>query len=152
VFISKDKAMPWTPAQQHRLAVERGILERYFPGKVQWIDPTISGQTKIEIEMISNSNQVYRLRAYVPPDYPNSLPDLVVASSPRPMPDWGASDTKHTLGRRDGYLKICHYYSPRWDSQHTFYEIFVKGRVWLEAYEGHLQTGENLDFYLGHMH
>ena len=143
--------MPWTSAQQHRLAVGKEILDRYFPGKVQWIDPTISARTKIEIEMTSNSNQTYRLRAYVPPDYPNSLPELVVASSPRLMPNWGASDSKHTLGTRDGCLKICHYYSPRWNPQHRFYEIFVKGRDWLEASEGHLQTGKNLDYYLGHM-
>ena len=143
--------MSWTPVQRQRLAVEREILDKYFPRKVRWIDPTCAGRTKIEIEMTSNSNKIYRLRAYVPADYPNSLPDLVVASSPTPMPNWGSSGSTHTLGRRDNCLKICHYYSPRWDSQHTFYEIFVKGRVWLEAYEGHLTTGKNLDFYLGHM-
>ncbi|CAB3993035.1 Hypothetical predicted protein [Paramuricea clavata] len=143
--------MSWIPTQQYRLAVEKEILDRFFPGKVQWIDPTVAGRTRIEIEMTSNSNQVYRLRAYVPPDYPNSLPDLVVAGSPKPMPNWGSHHATHTIGIRDGCLKICHYYAPRWNPEHTFYEIFVKGRVWLEAYEGHLQTGKNLDFYLGHM-
>ena len=143
--------MSWLPVQQHRLAVEKEILDRYFPGKVQWINPTIAGQTTVEVEMISNSNQIYRLRAYVPPDYPNSLPDLVVATSPKQIPNWGASNAMHTLGTRNGCVKICHYYAPRWDPQHTFYEIFVKGRVWLEAYEGHLQTGRNLDYFLGHM-
>ena len=144
--------MSWHPTQQHRLAVEKEILERYFRGKVQWIDPTIAGRTRIEIEMTTNSNQIYRLRAYVPSDYPNSLPSLVVASSPRRIPNWGNSDSMHTLGTIDGCVKICHYYGPRWNPEHTFYEIFVKGRVWLEAYEGHLQTGHNLDHYLGHMH
>ena len=142
--------MPWTPAQQHRLAVEKDILDRYFPGMVQWIDPT--GNTRIEITMTSNSNNVYCLRAYVPGDYPNSLPDMVICRSPTSMPlQWGASSSFHTLGIRDNCLKICHYYAPRWNPQHTFYEIFVKGRVWLEAYEGHLATGRNIDYYLGHM-
>ena len=126
-------------------------MEKYFPGKVQWIDATVAGKTRIEIEMTSNSNQIYRLRAYVPPDFPNSLPDLVVASAPKPMPNWEISAVNHTIGTRDGCLKICHYYSPRWNPENTFYEVFVKGRVWLEAYEGHVKTGRNLDYYLGHM-
>lgn len=141
--------MPWSPVQQQRLAIEKSILDKYFPGNVQWIDPT--GNTKVEVTMKSNSNQVYSLRVYVPPDYPNSLPDLVVCRSPRPMPKWGADGCTHTLGTRDNCLKICHYYAPRWNPQHTFYEIFVKGRVWLEAYEGWLTTGKDIEFYLGHM-
>ena len=142
--------MPWTPAQQHRLAAEKDILDKYFPGKVQWIDPR--DNTRIEVTMTSNSNKVYCIRAYVPGDYPNSLPDMVVCRSPIPMPlQWGISGKSHTLGVRDNCLKICHYYAPRWNPQHTFYEIFVKGRVWLEAYEGHLATGRNIDYYLGHM-
>lgn len=141
--------MPWTPEQRQRLAVERSILDQYFPGRVQWIDPT--EDTKVEVTMTSNSNQVYGLRVYVPRDFPNSLPDLVVCRSPRGMPNWGSSGKTHTLGRRDDCLKICHYYAPRWNPQHTFYEIFLKGRVWLEAYEGHLDSKRNMDYYLGHM-
>lgn len=143
--------MPWTALQRERLGVEKGILERYFAGKVKWIDPTICGKTKVEIEMITNNNKIYHLRLYVPSDYPNSLPDLVVARSPKPMPARGVSASMHTLGTRDGCVKICHYYHRRWSPESTFYEIFVKGRVWLEAYEGHRKTGKNLDYYLGHM-
>ena len=142
--------MPWTPEQQHRLAIEKDILEKFFSGKVQWVDPR--GNTRVEVTMTSNSNQIYCLRLYVPQDYPNSLPDMVVCRSPRSMPNWGASETTHTLGSRDGCLKICHYYAPRWNPQCTFYEVFVKGRVWLEAYEGCMANGNNkMDNYLGHM-
>ena len=102
--------------------------------------------------MTTNSNQEYCLRLYVPPDFPNSLPTMVVRRSPAPMPYWGSSGATHTLGRTsEGYLRICHYRENRWNAEHTFYEVFVKGRVWLEAYEGHLATGKPMDFYLGHM-
>ena len=126
------------------------ILEKYFPGRVQWIDPT--GNTRVEVTMTRNSNQDHGLRLYVPPDYPNSLPDMVVCHSPKSMRSGGSSGTTHTLRRRDGYLKICHYNPSIWNSEHTFYEIFVKGRVWFEAYEGCMANGTiKMDYYLGHM-
>lgn len=141
--------MPWTVDQCHRLAVEKEILERYFSGNVNWIDPT--GNAKVEVTMTTNSNQVYCLRLYVPRDFPNSLPTLVVRSSPQPMPNWAATHASHTLGHVEGYMVICHYHESHWNAEHTFYEVFVKGRVWLEAYEGHVATGNPMDFYLGHM-
>ena len=141
--------MPWTSSQTQRLAVEKDTLEKYFPRKVRWIDPT--GNTKVDVTMTTNSNQVYCLRLYVPRDFPNSRPVMVVKSSPRPMPDWSNYVTSHTLGRNDeGFLQICHY--SHWNGRVTFYEVFMKGRLWLEAYEGHLSTGKPLDYYLRHMH
>ena len=142
--------MPWTSYQTQRLAVEKDKLEKYFPRKVRWIDPT--GNTKVDVTMTTNSNQVYCLRLYVPRDFPNSVPVMVVKSSPRPMPNWSGSGSTHTLGRNfEGFLKICHYLDSRWSSRVTFYEVFMKGRLWLEAYEGHLSTGRPLDYYLSHM-
>lgn len=142
--------MPWTPDQRQRLAVEKEILDQYFPGKVEWVDPT--GNTKVDVTMTTNSDQIYCLRLYVPGDFPNSLPILVVKASPNPMPNWSNDAVTHTLGRnREGFLVICHYRSECWNCEHTFYEVFVKGRLWLEAYEGHISTGNQLDSYLGHM-
>ena len=142
--------MPWNPTQCQRLSVEKGILEKYFPGKVKWNEPT--GNTNVEVTMTTNSNLIYCLRLYVPRDFPNSLPTLVVRRSPNPMPRWGKSGATHTLGRTPaGFLKICHYHPDFWNAEHTFYEVFIKGRVWLEAYEGHLATQKPMDFYLGHM-
>ena len=142
--------MSWTPDQRQRLVVEKDILEKYFPGNVEWVDPT--GDTKVDVTMITNSNQTYCLRVYVPRDFPNSLPIMAVKSSPNPMPNWGSCATTHTLGQTsEGFLVICHYRSENWNAEHTFYEIFMKGRLWLEAYEGHLSTGKTVDYFLGHM-
>ena len=142
--------MPWTPDQRQRLVIEKEILDKYFPGKVEWVDPT--GNTKVDVTMITNSDRSYCLRLYVPADFPNSLPIMVVRSSPSPMPNWGGSGTTHTLGRNyEGFLIICHYRTEHWNGLHTFYEIFMKGRLWLEAYEGHLSTGKSVDTFLGHM-
>ena len=116
--------MPWTSFQRQRLAVEKETMEKYFPKNVQWVDPT--GNTKIDVTMTTNSNQVYCLRLYVPRDFPNGLPVMAVKRSPRPMPDWSNYVTSHTLGRNDeGLLKICHYLDSRWNGQRTFYEVFI---------------------------
>ena len=141
--------MGWSQEQRRRLNVEKGILEKYFPGRVKWIDPT--GDTKVEVELKTNNGNRYRLRVYLTGDFPNSLPDMVVSDSPKPMPDWSGSSS-HTLGKRDGFLRLCHYRSSRWTAQSSIYEVFMKGRIWLEAYEGHLRTGKNMDYFLGEMH
>jgi hypothetical protein len=73
--------MPWTVAQRNRLATEKRILERFFPGRVTWIDPT--GDTKVEVLLNTNNGNKYCLRIYLKSeeesssDFPNSVPDMV---------------------------------------------------------------------------
>ncbi|CAB4042549.1 Hypothetical predicted protein, partial [Paramuricea clavata] len=124
--------MSWSQAQRERLATEKSELNRYFPGCVKWINPT--GDTKVEVTLRTNNDNRYTLRIYIE-NFPNSVPEMVVVSSPKPMPNWGSSSTTHTLSKRDGCLKICHYHSSRWTDRISLYEVVMKGRVWLEAYE-----------------
>ncbi|CAB4027573.1 Hypothetical predicted protein [Paramuricea clavata] len=139
--------MPWTADQRQRLAKEKSTLEKYFPGKVVWLDPTEN--TMIEITMITNNERTYVLRVYIPPDYPNSLPIMVVRDSPEPMPNWISGRMTHSFGQNeDGHLVICHYRRDRWSPDRTLSDIVVKGRIWLEAYEAHLVTGEQMEYYL----
>ena len=140
--------MPWSEAQRKRLAAEKAVLDHYFPGCVKWIDPT--GDTKVEVKLKTNNDNQYTLRIYIG-DFPNSVPVMVVVSSPKPMPDWNVSVTNHTLGERDGYLKICHYHDSQWTDRSSLYEVFMKGRVWLEAYEGHLRTKKSMSYFLREM-
>ena len=140
--------MPWSPAQRQRLAAEKSVLEHYFPGCVKWIDPT--GNTKVEVTLKTNNENQYTLRVYIG-GFPNSVPDMVVVSSPKPMPDWEGSYANHTLSKRDGFLRICHYHSSQWTDRSSLYEVFMKGRVWLEAYEGHLRTGQPMNYFLREM-
>jgi hypothetical protein len=139
--------MAWSPAQRQRILVERDILSVYFPDRVTWLH----GQTKVEIRMTTNNDNEYCLRVYLPADFPNSVPDMVVKQSPQPMPNWENNGQTHTLTRRDGFLRICHYRASRWSSDNTLYQVFMKGRLWLEAYEAHLRTSQPLDDFLGDM-
>jgi hypothetical protein len=142
--------MPWSKAQRERLAAEKSVLDHYFPGCVKWIDPT--GDTKVEVTLKTNNDNEYTVRIYIG-DFPNSVPDMAVVSSPRRMPEeWkSGSYVNHTLKQRDGYLRICHYHSSQWNDRSSLYEVVIKGRVWLEAYEGHLRTGQPMNYFLREM-
>lgn len=141
--------MPWSPVQFHRIIVEKRVLDNYFAGKVKWLNPR--RDTTVELTMTTNNDKHYTLRVYLPDDFPNSVPDMVVSNSPAPMPDWEGNGETHTLKRRDGYLRICHYRSSHWTDENTLYQVFMKGRLWLEAYEGYLRTGSPMDDFLKHM-
>ena len=143
--------MPWSPDQIRRLAIERQILDSYFPGRVTWISPHHSA--KVEVKLQTNNDKNYALRVYLPGDFPNSCPIVVVASpaslvqrNGQPLPE--NSSSFHTLGDVDGHIAICHFYPPLWNTQNTLFQVFLKGRLWIEAYEGHLATGQTLDVFL----
>lgn len=139
--------MPWSPVQRHRILIERNILDIYFPGKVTWLQ----GQTKVEVRMTTNNDNEYCLRVYLAEDFPNSVPEMVVTQSPKPMPNWENNGETHTLKRRDGFVRICHYRASNWSDENTLYQVFLKGRLWLEAYEGHLRTSKPMDYFLRDM-
>ena len=144
--------MVWSPVQRDRLAIEKETLEQYFRLGVTWIDP--QGETKVEVLLKSNGDREYILRVYIPADFPNSCPALVVASPQKLLLKNGmrlpqVSNSFHTLEDTHGFHRICHFYPPDWTPDITFYQVFMKGRVWIEAYEAHLETGEDMDVYLG---
>ena len=141
--------MNWSTSQLERLAIEKELLECCFDDRVNWLDETES--TTVELSVTTSNDSIYQLRLYVPRDYPHSLPDLVVCDSPKPMPNWGSSGATHTLGDREGYLKICYCRPTHWKTKDRMYEVFIKGLVWLEAYEGYLSTGKSLEHFLAYM-
>lgn len=81
----------------------------------------------------------------------------MVVAEPQPLRDrsgtpmTNASATMHVLGAKDGCTKICHFRSSRWVPANTLYLVALKGRIWLEAYEAHVLTGQPIDRFLRHM-
>jgi hypothetical protein len=100
----------------------------------------------------TNSGQVYTIKIDLS-DFPNSIPDAFI-TNPKPLRTCtgevmlGASHTMHTLVGVDGCTKVCHYGPQHWSSNVSLYKVVIKIRVWLEAYETHLKTGEPLSNYL----
>ena len=145
----------WSSLQRRRLALDKSILEKFFAGKVNWINQTSAGNTKVEVQMTTSNNKYYTLRVYVPKDYPNACPTMVVSSHgplrKRNGDTFGCCGYDHTLGTQDGSTVICHFRPSLWTAENTLYQVFMKGLLWLEAYEGHLRTGKSLSVYLKEM-
>ena len=77
------------------------------------------GMAVFERDIKTSRNNVYRLRILVEENYPDQLPDLVVCSSPKPMPkskEWQGTHTTHTWPQEYGLLQICFYRQVCWTS------------------------------------
>ena len=146
--------MPWSATQQKRLSFEKDLLERYFRNRVTWIDP--ADNTKVEIRVTCSNDKQYTLRIYIPDDYPNSCPDMVVCNPSNCLtkrngiPMDSPSDHNHTWRSKHGCTQICHYKPAEWTDDNTLYQVTMKGLIWMEAYESHLRTGNPLSNYLQH--
>lgn len=146
--------MAWTYEQQIRLQKEFDILSQYFPNLNL---AKVGTNDCIEGYMYTNDKSLYRIRLYIPTDLPYSVPEVVI-TYPNPVKDFygkdlnshGASATMHLLGSKDGYPKICTYKAERWNSNVTLYKVLIKVRLWLEALEGHIRTGQQMDYFLQH--
>ncbi|MBL0047089.1 MAG: hypothetical protein IPP32_03220 [Bacteroidetes bacterium] len=146
--------MAWTTEQNNRLIKEKEILKKYFPNFEFKYYGTI---LCLEGWMYTNKKTGYHIRLYVPPDVPNSVPEVVIIS-PFPVNDYfgkslvsyGTSSTMHLLAPRDNCPKICTYKATYWNPNRTFYNVLIKVRLWLEALDGHKTTGKPLDTYLPH--
>jgi hypothetical protein len=146
--------MAWTYEQQVRLQKEIEIVSQYFPklGLVK-----VGTRDCLEGYMYTNSKKMYKIRLYIPTDLPYSVPEVVV-TYPSPLKDYynrdltslGASATMHLLSAKDGYPKICTYKADKWNSNVTFYKVLIKVRLWLEALDGHIRTGQQMDYFLQH--
>jgi hypothetical protein len=148
--------MSWSSQQRSRLGLEKDVLETKL-NNVTWINPTSAGNTRVEWRVNTNNGNSYTLRVYLASDFPNSCPILVVSSPSSPLKKKyrslldSTSGNDHVYSAHDGLTQICHFIKDRWTSENTIYQVLMKGRIWLEAYEIHLRTGEDLDKYLAHM-
>lgn len=154
--------MSWSSSQQKRLGYEKGILTDYFGSKVSWINPTRRGDTRVEVRVTCTNDKKYTLRVYLPSDFPNACPSMVVIP---PSSKWfsyylrkkngdkmnGMSASYHTLEGIDGFTCICHFDKCLWRDNNTIYQVVMKGMIWLEAYEAHLRTGKLMNAFLQEM-
>ena len=145
--------MPWDPEQCRRLAFEANILRRYMP-HFGVCDP--KGDTYIAGRPRTNGGREYETRLCLPPGYPHQSPNLYIVH-PRTLRmhgggtinSLGTSGAFHTLSNGpDGCVTICH--TSNWDASLTWVKVLHKLLLWLEAYELHLKTGDEIVKYLPH--
>lgn len=108
----------------------------------------------VEIKVVTNRKNNYTLRIDLS-DFPESIPPAFVKEMLRNKDGNALSDcssSMHTLCSEHGWTRICHYGYSSWTPRVSIYKVFIRCRLWLEAYESHLETGNPIDYYLRHSH
>ena len=143
----------WSPAQQRRLAFEEQILAKELPQfrfQNRHQDTFISGY-----QGANGPYRRYQLKLVLTCHYPYEMPNLYVVSPITLRKSCvcctvnaeGVSRAFHTRSNGPGgCVQICHFGS--WVSTNTCVKVFLKGIAWIQAYENHLSTGEDLADFL----
>lgn len=149
---------------QQRYQLEKDVLrQEHFPENAYRFVGIGTSEPYLRIAAKCNSGKVYTLHIDLK-EFPEQIPEVYVTKM---LKDYNGNDmdhpsaTLHTLTAKNGWTRICHYGSNSWRSSRVWsgsewvpsvslYRIYIKCRLWLEAYEAHLATGNNLDYYLKH--
>jgi len=105
----------------------------------------------VKMAAVTNSKNIYTLRVDLD-QFPESVPKVFITKMLKNKQGKDldeASHEMHTLTSEHGYTRICHYGYSSWTPNVTLNKVYLKCRVWLEAYESHLMTGDNICEYLG---
>ena len=135
-----------------RYQAELTILRRKLTPNLykftDWDKPT----AHVVMAARTNRGNIYTL--YIPLDgFPQDIPKVFVTKmlhAKNGAPLNGPSAAMHTLPSENGWTRLCHYGYDSWIANVSLYKIYVKCRLWLEMYELHLQTGNDIDYYLNH--
>ena len=137
---------------QRRYHAELQVLNRYLtPNLFKFQD---MGTANAHLVMAARTNRKNIYTLYIPLDgFPESMPKVFVTrmlfSRSGEKLD-SPSANMHTLQSENGWTRLCHYGNNSWTSDVSLYKIYIKCRLWLEMYELHLQTGNDIDYYLSH--
>jgi hypothetical protein len=107
----------------------------------------------------SSSGKRYDLFLSIPTNFPDGRPELYI-TDPLPLraadgslvSALGVSHAMHTLTpSASGWVQVCHWRADRWHPGILLYRVFLKGLLWVEAYEQHLATGRPLSEFVATM-
>jgi hypothetical protein len=142
----------WTADQRKRLVLEHEVLHREGFDQFSVYINNSTDTYYAKGTATANSGRRYQLYIPLPSGYPWERPPMYLTDPyPLRMADGrlvtalGVSHQMHTLEpSSNGWVQICHWRSGRWHSQILLMKVFLKGLVWIEAYEQHLATGRPL--------
>jgi len=140
--------MGWTESQRIRLSMEKQAIENLFPTFV--VQSPLKNTYWIGT-MNTNAGNQYKVRIDIPCQYPDQPPEVYIIS-PNPLYTYngtnlltlGTSHEMHTFSSANGYVKMCLYRSEYWSAEYTLISCLKKARLWLEAYDTHLETGKKM--------
>ena len=142
----------WTADQRQRLILEHTVLQRtgFTQFSVYWTPPTDAYEASGTAS--SNSGRHYHLCIPIPSRFPYERPPMYLTqpnplymADGTPISSLGVSHQMHTLTpSSSGWVQVCHWRDARWHSDILLQKVFLKGLLWIEAYEQHLTTGRPL--------
>ena len=105
----------------------------------------------LKMVVITDNDKTYCLEIDLT-GYPEYMPSMYVRKELKTKDGtkMGTSGAMHCLGTQDGRTKICHGNGSHWRPDTSLLALYFKGKLWLEAYEHHLATGETIDSLLKH--
>ena len=149
----------WTAEQRQRLALEHQILQREDFTQFSVYHQSSDDSYYASGYATSNAGYRYGLWISIPPGFPQERPSMYV-TDPHPLlmkdgtliSSLGVSHKMHTMApSTNGMVQICHWRNNRWRSGIVLQKVFLKGLIWIEAYEQHIATGRDLADFVGTM-
>jgi hypothetical protein len=141
----------WSAEQRQRLYLEHQILQQEGFTQFSVYHDQRTDTYYASGFALSNAGRRYGLHVSIPPRFPHERPPMYVTEPyPLRMADGGivsalgVSHKMHTLAPENGYVQICHWRDARWHAGILLHKVFLKGLIWIEAYEQHLATGRDL--------
>ncbi|HEV2349303.1 MAG TPA: hypothetical protein VG028_05585 [Terriglobia bacterium] len=142
----------WTAKQYQRLVLENEVLQKEGFTQFSVYRDTVADSYYASGWTLSNAGYRYRLYIPIPSGFPYQRPPMYI-TDPLPLLMWdgtpisrlGVSHQMHTLApSSNGWVQICHWRDARWHSGILLQKVFLKGLIWIEAYEQHMATGRPL--------
>jgi hypothetical protein len=146
----------WTASQRERLLLEHHVLQREGFEQFSVYYDKAADSYYASGTASANSGRQYRLYVPIPSGYPNQRPPMYITDpnplrmfGGNPLTSVGVSHQMHTLTPHSiGWPQICHWRDTRWHSGILLQKVFLKGLIWIEAFEQHLATGSPLNDYV----
>jgi len=149
----------WTDEQRQRIVLEHQVLQQEGFTQFTVYHDKASDTYYASGWAVSAAGYRYALHISIPSGFPYERPPMYITDPlPLLMRDGnklsalGVSHYMHTLAPSpNGMVQICHWRDNRWHSGILLYKVFLKGLLWIEAYEQHVATGRNLSEFVGTM-
>jgi len=134
-----------------RYHAEVDALQLSLPSNMFKFCDMDTDQPYLKIAAVTNSKKVYTLRIDLD-QFPESIPKVFITQMLKSKSGNNLdspSHEMHTLASEHGFTRICHYGNTSWRPNVALNKVYLKCRVWLEAYEEHLRSGDTMADLLG---
>lgn len=135
-----------------RLQLEKQVLNLELPKIPAVFKDMDTAQPYLLMPVKTKNGKLYTIRIDLDL-FPEQLPAAFVTRMLKTRDGELMNDVSgamHTLETEHGYTRICHYGYGSWSPRVSLVKVYIKCALWVNIYELHLLTGNNMDYYLNH--